>query len=343
MAKRSQIFVVTIVVVIAAVALAALLARDAMRCAGFPGAGVGVEDLPASQAAPGNLRVVAWNLRNFPIDERRAETPGFSPQVNVCDLEDALTGIDADVLALAEVCDTKRFPPLLKRAGLARDYRVLFAGHGGSLGEHVGVAWDGGRLLPWREATEIALPPATRGALAIYLRSVREGGVDLSLVSLHLDEGAGGREIRLAQCRALVEWLNRWVEEVADEDLIVTGTFWAGEDELEAIDAILAGAGLERLDNITGCTSYEPIEGSDGAFAAALRDHVYVRSLEELDRGVPLQSWLHCARHQCGELVSEPGQEDATFFDISDHCPMSFEVRDVDDDGDLDAAHSNSS
>jgi hypothetical protein len=41
-----------------------------------------------------------------------------------------------------------------------------------------------------------------------------------------------------------------------------------------------------------------------------------------------LEVWLHCARWQCEELVSRAGEEDGTFFDVSDHCPLTFEILD---------------
>ena len=47
----------------------------------------------------------------------------------------------------------------------------------------------------------------------------------------------------------------------------------------------------------------------------------------------PLEAWLHCARWQCSELISRPGQEDGTFWDVSDHCPLTFEIRDANLEG----------
>ncbi len=55
-----------------------------------------------------------------------------------------------------------------------------------------------------------------------------------------------------------------------------------------------------------------------------LLDLVYVRGV---DAAGPARSWLHCERLQCADLVSRTGEEDGTFFDVSDHCPVTFEVQ----------------
>ncbi len=346
MEQKSRVVVITSVLVIAIVAVAAVLLRNTMRCAGFPGGGISAADLPSSEPQPGNIRIAVWNIRNFPIDERPQNPDlGYSRLTNICDLEDALRGLDADVFALNEICDTRRFPPILQRAGAHRAYQLMFAGGAGRFGQHAGVAWDEHRVEPvgaFVEIDEVAFDPALRSALATYLRSSNEGGVDFTLVSVHLAAAPKGYESRLRQYRALARWVNEWVTTVGDEDVIVAGDFnTAGKpggtsaDELVVADRILGRAGLTRLPNTTGCTQYW--EGrdrkSDGIQIASSLDHVYIRSLEELDASVPLEAWLHCRRMACEDLESRAGAEDATFWDISDHCPLTFEIVDRDLDG----------
>jgi hypothetical protein len=90
------------------------------------------------------------------------------------------------------------------------------------------------------------------------------------------------------------------------------------------VDAILAEVGLDRLPNATGCSQYwGGPGGSDGRFESSLLDHVYLGGLVA---GGPARSWLHCERLQCGDLISRAGDEDGTFFDVSDHCPVTYEV-----------------
>jgi hypothetical protein len=61
-------------------------------------------------------------------------------------------------------------------------------------------------------------------------------------------------------------------------------------------------------------------------FERTLTDHVFVRG-DAFATALPATSWLHCARLGCAErLLSQPGAEDATFFDVSDHCPVVVDV-----------------
>jgi endonuclease/exonuclease/phosphatase family metal-dependent hydrolase len=342
--KRSRILVVLIVVVIVVIAVVAIVLRARLRCAGFAGPGVGAEDLPAGPPAAGSLRVVAWNVRNFPLDDRPQEPDlGYFRRTNICDLEEALRGLEADILGFEEIRDTRRFPPILRRAGGEKPYRIVFSRGGGRHGQHVGIAWDDTRLRLVRgplEIAEVALQGQYRPALAAYLGSRAPGGVDLTVVQVHLAATPKGFEERLQQYQILAEWVQDWVAEVGDEDVVVQGDFnttgspeGIAAEERDLADSILARAGLRRLDNATGCSSYWEGPGErDGVQISSLIDLVYVRGLEELDAEAELRSWLHCARLDCAELVSEKGFEDATYWDVSDHCPLSFEIEDRDVD-----------
>jgi len=334
--KRSKVFVVMIVVVIAGVVAWALMLRVQLRCAGFTGHGVTEAELPPAPPAAGTVRFSHFNLRNFPLDERpQAADLGSSRRTNICDLEDALAGLDAQILGFVEVCDTRRFPPILRRAGGDRPMRILFSQGGGRGGQHLAVAWDGDAFELVEgpvEIDSIVVKPGLRPALAVRLRSKLDPGWDFTVVEVHLDSGRDDLQHRLDQVQLLADWLGEWVERTGDADLILQGDFntMGGRDvspveELGLVDAVLAGAGLRRVENATGCSQYWEGPGdADGVFRSSLLDLVYLRGLEAAG---PARSWLHCERLQCGELVSRPGQEDGTFFDVSDHCPVTFEVR----------------
>ena len=91
------------------------------------------------------------------------------------------------------------------------------------------------------------------------------------------------------------------------------------------LDEMYAEAGLARLPHRTGCSEYWEGGGpADGVQVPSLLDLVYIRGF---DGAVPeARSWLHCERHGCNRLVSRPGEEDGTFWDVSDHCPVTFEI-----------------
>jgi hypothetical protein len=332
---RSKLLVAVSIVAVLGVVAAAVSLRLKMRCAGFAGPGVTAAELPPA-TAPGTLRVAHFNLRNYPLDERPgSDDRGFSRRTNICDVEDVLAGLGAQVMGFVEVCDTRRFPPILRRAAGGRPMRVLFSRDGGRSGQHLAVAWDGEAFELVEgpiEITELVVKPGLRPGLAVRLRSKLDPSLDFTVIEVHLDAGRGDLEHRLRQVRLLGAWVDGWVTAVSDPDFVLLGDFntvggdgIGAAEELGRIDAVLAESSLQRIVNATGCSQYWQGAGEpDGLFHASLLDHVYLRGLEAAG---PARSWLHCQRLRCGELVSRPGEEDGTFFDVSDHCPVTFELQ----------------
>ena len=335
MVRRSQLSAIVFAFVILAVVVAALLLRGGMRCAGFAGPGVTTEELPPPVAA-GDLRIATWNVRNFPLDERPQYTDmGYSRQTNICDLETALTGLDAHVLGFAEITDARRFPPILRRAGGEHRYKIAQSRHGGRSSQRLAIAWDADVLelvgTPL-EVREVALTDALRPAFVVTLRRLSDG-LEFLVVQLHLKSRREGYATRMEQHRALVGWLRGWIVESGVEDVIVMGDFNSvGSDrgtarqERRRVDEIYAEIDLVRLPNITGCSEYwEGGGAADGIQVPSLIDLVYIRGFSD---AVPdARSWLHCKRAGCNPLVSREGEEDGTFWDVSDHCPVTFEIQ----------------
>lgn len=334
---RSKAVTLLVVGCIAAAAVAGVVLRGRMRCAGFPGDGVGPADLPPP-AAVGSVRFVVWNLRNFPLDERPADPDlGYSRRSNICDVEDVLRGLDADVLILAEVNDTRRFPPILRRTGdEERDWRIAFAPRGGRFGQKTAVAWDDRVLELLAEPVVLDGLEVTDGArpgVAVRL-AARDGRFDATVASVHLESSPRAWARRKHQVESLADAVTELVARFDDVDVLVGGDFntsgWEGGTparELERVDRILRRAGLARVSNDSGCTAYwEGRAGGDGVFVPASTDHVFVRG-DAFATAPSATSWLHCARLGCAErLLSQPGAEDATFFDVSDHCPVVVDV-----------------
>lgn len=336
---RSKAVTLLVAGSILAAAVAGVVLRGRMRCAGFAGGGVTPEDLPA-QTVAGVIRVAVWNLRNFPLDERPEDPDlGYSRRSNICDVEDVLRGLDADVLVLAEVNDTRRFPPILRRAGdEERDWRIAFAPRGGRFGQKTAVAWDDRVLELMAEPVTLdglEVSDGARPGVAVRL-AAREAAFDATVVSVHLESSPRAWPRRKQQVEALSDTVTELVSRFGDEDVLVAGDFntsgWEGgtpQRELQRVDRILRRAGLARLRNGTGCTAYwEGTRGGDGVFERALTDHVFVRG-RAFAAATPATSWLHCARLGCAErLISRLGEEDSTFFDVSDHCPVVVDVGD---------------
>ena len=207
MDKGSRPLVIGVVIVIILVAVAGLVLRDKLRCAGFPGSSVSADELPMTPAAETSLRMAAWNVRNFPLDERRPDDRlGYSRRTNICDFEIALGGLDADLLGLQEVNDIRRFQPILKRACGERSMEVRYSADGGRHGQHLAVAWDNDKLEMVGnpiEVPSVAIEPGARPAFGGYFRSLRPGGVDFTFLTVHLESGPSNFADRRRQNRAL--------------------------------------------------------------------------------------------------------------------------------------------
>ena len=188
MAGRFNFLVVGLVVAVLVTASALLLLRDRLRCAGFDGPGVTLSELPPA-AGEGMLRIVSWNVRNFPLDERPQDPDlGYSRRTNICDLEAVLAGLDADLLGLQEVNDTRRFPPILRRAVKDRKMGVRFSTGGGRFGQHLAIAWDVDVLELAAEPVDVdatIFEDGMRPAFAAYFRSRRSAGIDFTVIVVH--------------------------------------------------------------------------------------------------------------------------------------------------------------
>ncbi len=211
---------------------------------------------------------------------------------------------------------------------------------GGRHGQHLAIAWDNSKLeLVGQpiEIDELVLELGMRPAFAGYFRSLRAGGVDFTVVVVHLESGPQNFADRRRQNRELASWIKTRIEETGDPDVIVLGDFNTTgsprgglEGELQSVDAILGDVGLERLHNPLGCTSYWEGGGErDGVQrAVAPRPRLYrrVRTWRDLQSARGLAPLLAVAMLRTHFAV---GEEDGTFWDVSDHCPMTFEIRDA--------------
>ncbi len=342
MVIRSRFLVLLITAAILITAAASLVLRNQMRCAGFPGPGPSVGEMPPAPPGADHLRIASWNVRNFPLDERPQDRDlGYSRRTNICDLQEALAGLDAHILGLQEVNDTRRFPPILRRAYPDRKMGIRFSAGGGRHGQHLAIAWDVGALELLSEPVDIdatIFEAGMRPAFAAHFRSRRQSGLDFTVIVVHHESGPRNFGDRRKQNRALADWIEARVQEIDDPDVILLGDFnttgspRGGIDgELQSMDAILGRAGLRRLHNQLGCSSYWEGGGDrDGVQKPSLLDHVFLGGFGSGEPVVPIQPWLHCARLQCADLISYPGKEDGTFWDVSDHCPLTFEIRDAD-------------
>lgn len=293
-------------------------------------------------ARDGNLRIGTWNIRNFSFDERPPDpTIGYLRQSNPVDIENILVGLGFDLLAVQEIRDGNWLEYLLlnvnRRTG--RLYALHLSESGGQHDQKLGVIVDHRRLrVDWtRESQAVNITGGLRPVYFAGIASIEPGGADFVVGVVHLKSIPVGYDTRRRQVAELLKILTAWEEFRTEEDVILLGDFnttgrrgQTCADEIAVLDEELKPEGFRRLVSPLACSEYwDGPKTGDGIQIPSLLDLVYLRSFQEHDNGVALLPYLHCKRMDCGELISAPGREDPTYWDVSDHCPLLFEIRNV--------------
>lgn len=293
----------------------------------------------------GNLRVVSFNIRNFPfmpVDpeaEPRQEPVSYQLETDQEALLAVLGKLDFDVMGVQEIIDTALLSEVIGRlnAETGRAYEAVFAVNENDNPQHVGIIVDTNKArIAWvEEHAEIDLSGRLRPGLSARIESLTEGGVDFGMMVLHLASGSSvsRAELRAQQAAVAAEIIARQVVESGDADYLVVGDLNTARthEEFPGIDAAFAtGTGLERQDNPSGCTSYWIKKSTNPLLRPSWLDHVYLASFDELDVEVPVLAGAHCAERRCEQYESTDLQSGSTFYNVSDHCPVYFEIGDVD-------------
>jgi endonuclease/exonuclease/phosphatase family metal-dependent hydrolase len=298
---------------------------------------------PGAARDPKRVRVGAWNLRWFP-DGR----PGKAKPDGGTDLEwlaCTLALLEVDVLAVEEI----KHGPAAQQALLALSARLseLRGGRFRSFlddcprgaSQHVGFLYDESRARLLERTTLAELNPhgapckdQLRPGLAGYFSF--PGGLDLTLVAVHLKSGPDPRALGLRDrsFAAFASAAERLRKLTNDRDILVLGDMntmgcesctppLSAESELERQDKRLGAAGFRRVpSNRTASHFY----GSK----PTLLDWAAAHDLAELPGArSALVSGI------CGELAgARPRGELAAQRRLSDHCPVVLELDDRDAD-----------
>lgn len=271
------------------------------------------------------LRVVSWNLRNFPGDHDlprlRAHLDRLRPQV----------------LALQEVLD----PDALTL--LRPDFRWHASVHGGRHGpQRLVLGWDpeAVELVRPIEHDALSMDGRVRPGLSAYLRS-KQGGPDFHLMVVHLKATRDGHPVRVEQWSRLGRAIDRiQATGPVDEDLLVVGDFnVAGgkevpaQQERRALEDALRPRGLRPWPEVGGCTAYWDGRRRDAWLEPSALDLVFGAGLAEVPAS-ERRSWpgAHCARHGCAPIHASEHHPEPDLHGVSDHCPMVIDLPLVDDD-----------
>lgn len=297
----------------------------------------------------GNLRVAELNVRNFP-GEAAADAAGPSDAVTSgrvaaeTDREmllDLLGKLEFDLLAVEEIRDTAAFDAVLAELGARKGatYAAVYAENSVSHNEqHVGLVarTDRVTLSDVAERPEIDVKGTLRSGLAARAKSATPGGADFGVMVLHLASGDSAKRalLRQEQATQAAAAVSEAQAESGDDDFIVLGDLNTAREEAEygALDAAFGkDSGLVRRENELGCTSYF-VKNKLGTLAPSTIDQVYLAALDEIDPEVPLTSGAHCFERACEPFESDGPATGTSYWGVSDHCPIYFELRDADDD-----------
>jgi endonuclease/exonuclease/phosphatase family metal-dependent hydrolase len=306
------------------------------------------ETWPPPAPREGNLRISTFNVRNFPAEgppvEGEPSTPplSYSVQTDQDELIDVLVAMGSDLVAVQEIRDPAAFDALLERLSevTGRSFRAVWSVNLSGNEQHVGIVYDAARLAvdDLREHEEVDVSGTLRPGLSAHVASLRpEGGVDFRVMVLHLASGESSkrRALRVQQVTAVASLMAALAGETGEQDAVVLGDLntAGGEEELPALDEAMATAGLARAVGPMACTAYYVKKATNPLLRPSLLDQVYLGSFAERDADVPLLAGAHCAIQSCERFESRDPETGGTFWGVSDHCPVSFEVRDEDRDG----------
>ena len=283
---------------------------------GLPGDGLA----PAKTAG---LRIVTWNLHNFPEPSQDQER-----------LQGRLKGLGADVLAIQEIHDPAALQALLP------GWQLAISEHGGRGHQRLGVAFDPVALAqigPTREHAELGMRGHVRPGLSVYLRG-QGGGPDFHVLVVHLKAKGEGHPLRVQQWRLLAEIARDLLRR--DPDLVILGDFNATGpaggspgDELAALEGRLGPLGLRRLVGPDSCSAYWDGARRDAWHEPSLLDLVWVAGLTESQSAAAQAHPLHhCARHRCQAFRSTGAHPEPDYADLSDHCPVVVDLAAGQDD-----------
>ncbi|MCX4244941.1 endonuclease/exonuclease/phosphatase family protein [Paraliomyxa miuraensis] len=264
---------------------------------------------------PRALRVVVWNLRNFPGGHDRPH------------LRDRLEQLDPSVLALQEVLDPSALPELLP------GFRWHASAAGGRNGQHLVIGWDPERVDVEQliEHEALAMGGRVRPALSGHVEP-HGSGADFHLVVVHLKATRSGHAVRREQWPRLASVVEDRVR--TDGDVLVVGDFnvaggpqHSADDELDALRHALAPTGLHLWETTGGCTAYWDGSRRDRWWEPSRLDLVWSAGLAHLpEQRHRAWSGAHCAHHACAPFSASEHHPDPDLHGISDHCPIVIDL-----------------
>lgn len=334
---------------------APLDASDAARVWASPGGcAAALADGERLALEPGRLRLATWNLRWFPRGcPPDRECPGLATDVDW--LACSVAWMQADVLAVQEVLKSAAGRGGLEQLTRSLDERTRGRWHsdvqacGGDGAQAVGFLWNAARVTLDDHADLWELNGDRRSgpgdACVARLRPGRHarlrspGGLDASLLVVHLDSGRGAldweRRRRALGRLADTRLAGQRILDV-EPDVVALGDFNSmgrgdapevdQDEEISLLQGELAGA-FRHARPDAACTGYYPAR--PGLHARTLLDHQFPSaSMAEASATAVVSGF--CAVLGCPASIR--GDMPEAFQRLSDHCPVLLDLEDRDRD-----------
>lgn len=261
--------------------------------------------------ADDHLRVVSWNIRNFPSGH------------DLPRLRDRLDELDPQVIAFQEV----RSPTAI--AEILPGWRWHASHRGGRHGQHLVIAWDP-RAVDVRspqDHPELSMDGLVRPGFSAVVHG--GDGELFGLLVVHLKATRSGHEIRRTQWEHLVDIATGPLGHTPNNLLVVGDFNVAGGPEQTSLGehhdltAALARASLSPWHSVGGCTAYWDGVRRDAWQEPSQLDLVWSRGFStiaaEQRRAIP---GAQCAIHECGPIRATRHYPDPDLHGVSDHCPI---------------------
>lgn len=261
-------------------------------------------------SAAHELRVMTWNLRNFPGDHNQTW------------MQAQIAAMKPDIVAFQEILD----PAAL--SAMVPELEIVASHGGGRNRQHLALAYDPTRLAlggPTRDEETLTLGGRLRPAFVVPLQA--HDGERFDVIVVHLKATAEGYATRRLQWDLLIGLLEKHrVPAIVLGDFNVAG----GADEAspaeerDALDARMHHAEMVRLGSEHGCTAYWHGVRYDTWLEPSELDLLYVRAswLTNITRLPKSHAGAHCRTHRCRSFASSEAYPEESYTRGSDHCPM---------------------
>lgn len=276
-----------------------------------------------ASSAKADLKVAAYNIRNFDYDSRADAHTDKKELVKI------IKSLKADLLGVEEIVNQKALYDLVRDS--LKNYKLVLTQCGGRGRQTLGFLYNPQvlELVSFEQSMATNLNEGCdKGSrpMAVGNFKIKESGVKFTAVQVHLKAGArqSSADKRFKQYKAIGKFMKR---KSFSKDFIIMGDFnttdfWKENKNAQNFRNFAEQNSLENTTWEIGCSSYWWGGIDDGLEYPGLLDHILIsRSLLRKFNGHEEETAAHCKKVSC-EIASSK-ELGRSFTSVSDHCPMA--------------------